>query len=183
MNVHIHEMTKTQREAVERRRAFHASIAAKAAELADRKTRLRLAAIPVAAIEAPLISVPAVNVVSQDKVIESSQPDWFVVLPPGEGQPLIRDIQKTVCTYYKVTLADMFSRRRTADIVKPRQVAMFLCKELTHHSFPQIARKFGGRDHTTALHAIRKIPVDAYRCADLAQDIVILREKLTGSPL
>lgn len=176
-------LTPTQRAAIERQQQFRASIAAKAAELADRKTRLKLAAIPIAAMEAPLVSIPEVSVVAPETEASETDSIWFVVLPPGQGQPLIRDIQMTVCKYYKVTLADMFSRRRTADIVKPRQVAMFLCKELTRHSLPQIARKFGGRDHTTALHSIRKIPIDAYRCADLAQDIVILREKLTGSPV
>jgi chromosomal replication initiator protein len=177
-------VTPTQRAAIERQQQFRASIAAKAAELADRKTRLKLAAIPIAAIEAPLVSVPSVAVVSQDDLVEkASEPCWFVVLPPGHGHPQVRDIQKAVCKHYDVTLSDMLSPRRTANIVKPRQVAMFLCKELTLRTLPELGRRFGGRDHTTVLHAIRKIPRDMRADADLAGDIAILRKAFTGSAL
>lgn len=177
-------ITPTQQAAIERRQQFRASIAAKAAELADRKTRLKLAAIPVAAIEAPLVSVPSVTVVSQDEVIESStEPSWFVVLPPGEGHPQVRDIQKAVCKHYGVTLSDMLSPRRTANIVKPRQVAMFLCKDLTMRSLPDLGRRFGKRDHTTVLHAVQKMRRDMLTDAGLAHDIATLQESFTGSPL
>jgi len=177
-------VTPTQRAAIERQQQFRASIAAKAAELADRKTRLKLAAIPVAAIEAPLVSVPSVTVVSQDGLIErASEPSWFVVLTPGEGRPQVRDIQKAVCKHYGVTLPDLLSPRRTANIVKPRQVAMFLCKELTIRSLPEIGRRFGGRDHTTVLHAVQKMRRDMRADAVLAHDIAILQESFTGSPL
>jgi len=177
-------VTPTQRAAIERHQQFRANIAAKAAELADRKTRIKLAAVPVAAVEAPLVKAPGVTVVSQDELIESvSQPSWFVVLPSGQGHPQVRDIQKAVCKHYGVTLSDMLSPRRTANIVKPRQVAMFLCKEFTPRTLPELGRRFGGRDHTTVLHAVRKIPRDAFKDASLAQDIAILQEKFTRSSL
>jgi hypothetical protein len=176
-------VTPTQRAAIERHQQFRASIAAKAAELVDRKTRLKLAAIPIAAIEAPLVSVPSVEVVTPDTETSNTDSNWFVVLAPGDGHPCVRDIQKMVCKHYGVTMTELLSSRRTANIVKPRQVAMFLCKELTPRTLPELGRRFGGRDHTTVLHAVRKIPRDAFKDASLAHDIVIIREKLTGSPL
>lgn len=75
--------------------------------------------------------------------------------PPALGN--IKRIQLAVCKDYGVTLTDMLSRRRDAKIVRPRQVAMYLAKTLTERSLPEIGRRFGGRDHTTALSGIRKI--------------------------
>jgi chromosomal replication initiator protein len=69
----------------------------------------------------------------------------------------IENIQKTVAQYYKIRVADLISKRRTRSIARPRQMAMALAKELTNHSLPEIGDAFGGRDHTTVLHACRKI--------------------------
>jgi chromosomal replication initiator protein len=69
----------------------------------------------------------------------------------------IENIQKTVAEYYKIRVADLLSARRTRSITRPRQLAMALAKELTRHSLPEIGNAFGGRDHTTVLHACRKI--------------------------
>ncbi len=69
----------------------------------------------------------------------------------------IENIQKTVVEYYKIRLADLLSARRTRSITRPRQIAMSLAKELTNHSLPEIGDAFGGRDHTTVLHACRKV--------------------------
>jgi len=69
----------------------------------------------------------------------------------------IENIQKAVCEYYKLRVADLLSRRRPRSIARPRQMAMALCKELTEHSLPEIGDAFGGRDHTTVLHACRRI--------------------------
>lgn len=69
----------------------------------------------------------------------------------------IENIQKTVAQYYKLRVADLVSKRRTRSIARPRQVAMALAKELTNHSLPEIGDAFGGRDHTTVLHACRKV--------------------------
>lgn len=82
----------------------------------------------------------------------------------------IDNIQKTVAEYYKIRVADLLSKRRNRSITRPRQLAMALCKELTNHSLPEIGDAFGGRDHTTVLHACRKI--DELREADqrMAED-------------
>jgi chromosomal replication initiator protein len=69
----------------------------------------------------------------------------------------IENIQKTVAEYYKIRVADLLSKRRNRSIARPRQLAMAMCKELTNHSLPEIGDAFGGRDHTTVLHACRKI--------------------------
>jgi chromosomal replication initiator protein len=69
----------------------------------------------------------------------------------------LENIQKTVADYYKLRASDMLSKRRTRNVARPRQVAMALAKELTHHSLPEIGDAFGGRDHTTVLHAVRKV--------------------------
>ena len=74
-----------------------------------------------------------------------------------EKQVSIDNIQRTVAEYYKIKVADLLSKRRTRSITRPRQVAMALSKELTNHSLPEIGDAFGGRDHTTVLHACKKI--------------------------
>jgi chromosomal replication initiator protein len=69
----------------------------------------------------------------------------------------IENIQKTVADYYKVRMSDLLSKRRSRSVARPRQVAMALAKELTTHSLPEIGDAFGGRDHTTVLHACKRI--------------------------
>ena len=69
----------------------------------------------------------------------------------------IENIQKTVAEYYKIRVADLLSKRRSRSITRPRQIAMALTKELTSHSLPEIGDAFGGRDHTTVLHACKRV--------------------------
>lgn len=69
----------------------------------------------------------------------------------------IRRIQQAVCVEYNITHSDLCSQRRHKNIVRPRQVAMYLCKTLTDRSFPEIGRRFGGRDHSTAISAVRRV--------------------------
>ena len=82
----------------------------------------------------------------------------------------IDNIQKTVAEYYKIKVADLLSKRRNRSIARPRQMAMALAKELTSHSLPEIADSFGGRDHTTVLHACRKIKDLIETTTDIAED-------------
>ena len=91
----------------------------------------------------------------------------------------IEDIQKLVANHYNVSRADLLSSRRTATVVRPRQIAMFLSKILTPRSLPEIGRRFGGRDHTTVLHAVRKIEGLSANDRGLAQDIDYLKRLLT----
>ena len=91
----------------------------------------------------------------------------------------IDNIQKTVVEYYKIRLADLLSKKRTRSIVRPRQLAMALCKELTNHSLPEIGDAFGGRDHTTVLHACRKIAELKEEESLIKEDFINLLRTLT----
>lgn len=86
----------------------------------------------------------------------------------------IENIQKTVAEYYKIKLADLLSKRRSRSVARPRQIAMTLAKELTNHSLPEIGDGFGGRDHTTVLHAYRKIQELKESNTDIAEDLMNL---------
>ncbi|HEY1454733.1 MAG TPA: chromosomal replication initiator protein DnaA [Roseiarcus sp.] len=90
----------------------------------------------------------------------------------------IEDIQKLVASHYSVSRADILSSRRTAAVVKPRQVAMFLAKMLTPRSLPEIGRRFGGRDHTTVLHAVRKIEALLQNDPTLRDTLELLKRML-----
>ncbi len=92
----------------------------------------------------------------------------------------IENIQKTVCEYYKIRMAELLSKRRHRIIARPRQMAMALCKELTQHSLPEIGDAFGGRDHTTVLHACRKIDELCETDGRLREDKVKLLRLLTA---
>lgn len=87
----------------------------------------------------------------------------------------IEDIQKVVARHYNVTKHDLLSARRTRTIVRPRQIAMYLAKTMTPRSFPEIGKRFGGRDHTTVLHAVRKIEGMVTADETLAQEIELLK--------
>lgn len=82
----------------------------------------------------------------------------------------IDNIMRTVAEYYKIKVADLLSKRRSRSVARPRQVAMALCKELTNHSLPEIGDAFGGRDHTTVLHACKQIKQLRASTADIAED-------------
>jgi chromosomal replication initiator protein len=82
----------------------------------------------------------------------------------------IDNIQKTVAEYYKIKVADLLSKRRSRSVARPRQLAMALAKELTNHSLPEIGDAFGGRDHTTVLHACRKIAELREESHDIKED-------------
>jgi chromosomal replication initiator protein len=90
----------------------------------------------------------------------------------------IEDIQKLVATHYNVSRSDILSSRRSAGVVKPRQIAMYLSKQLTLRSLPEIGRRFGGRDHTTVLHAVRKIESVVATDPALREDIELLKRML-----
>ncbi len=82
----------------------------------------------------------------------------------------IENIQKTVAEYYKVKVAELLSKRRSRSIARPRQMAMALAKELTNHSLPEIGDHFGGRDHTTVIHACRKVKELLLETSDFSED-------------
>ena len=92
----------------------------------------------------------------------------------------VENIQKTVADYYKIKVADMYSKKRPASIARPRQIAMYLAKELTQKSLPEIGELFGGRDHTTVLHAVRKMSAERQQMTELNQQLHVLEQTLKG---
>ena len=97
-----------------------------------------------------------------------------------DRQISIDNIQRTVAEYFNIKMADMLSKRRNRSIARPRQIAMALAKELTNHSLPEVGDAFGGRDHTTVLHACRKIEELRATTADMAEDYKNLTRLLAG---
>ena len=92
----------------------------------------------------------------------------------------VENIQKTCADFYKIKVADMYSKKRPASIARPRQIAMYLAKEMTQKSLPEIGELFGGRDHTTVLHAVRKIAAERQKNSELNQQLHVLEQTLKG---
>lgn len=92
----------------------------------------------------------------------------------------VENIQKTVADFFNIKVADMYSKKRPANIARPRQIAMYLAKELTQKSLPEIGELFGGRDHTTVLHAVRKIGADRTKNPECNHELHVLEQTLKG---
>jgi chromosomal replication initiator protein len=92
----------------------------------------------------------------------------------------VENIQRIVADYYKIKVSEMYSKKRSRMVARPRQVAMALAKELTHLSLPDIGDAFGGRDHTTVLHACRKIAELRAGNAEITRDFDALLQTLRG---
>ena len=120
------------------------------------------------------------DLVGRAITLESTQEVLYDLLRANDRRVSIDEIQKKVAEHYTIKLADMYSARRSRTVARPRQVAMYLCKQLTTHSLPEIGRKFGGRDHTTVIHAVKK--VEELRAVDSSfdEDIELLRRMLEG---
>ncbi|MBW7851824.1 MAG: chromosomal replication initiator protein DnaA [Rhodospirillales bacterium] len=110
--------------------------------------------------------------------LETTQEVLHDMLRANDRRITIEEIQKRVAEHFNIRVADMHSARRSRQVARPRQVAMYLAKQLTSRSLPEIGRKFGGRDHTTVMHAVKKI--DELRETDtaFAEDIELLRRML-----
>src|SRR2546425_401134 len=102
------------------------------------------------------------------------------LLQASTGQITVELIQRAVAEYYKIKVSDMYSKRRPTSIAAPRQVAMYLAKELTQKSLPEIGELFGGRDHTTVLHAVRKIADARAKDTELNHALHVLEQTLKG---
>jgi chromosomal replication initiator protein len=114
--------------------------------------------------------------ISIDQVKQALR-DLFAI---QERQVSIDNIQRTIAEYYKVKISDLLSKRRSRSIARPRQMAMYLAKEHTNHSLPEIGDAFGGRDHTTVMHACRKIAELKESSADVAEDYRNLNRLVTS---
>ena len=115
----------------------------------------------------------------QPVTLEMAEREMRDLIRPAEPRRVrIEDIQRVVARQYNVSRADLLSSRRTANVVRPRQVAMYLAKVLTLRSLPEIGRRFGGRDHTTVLHAVRKIEALVGNDNALAEEVESLKRQL-----
>jgi len=102
------------------------------------------------------------------------------LLRASDRRVTIDEIQKKVAEHYTIKISDMHSARRSRSVARPRQVAMYLAKQLTSRSLPEIGRKFGGRDHTTVMHAVKKVEELCTTDSTFAEDVELLRRMLEG---
>jgi chromosomal replication initiator protein len=100
------------------------------------------------------------------------------LLRANDRRITIDEIQRKVADYYKVRMPDLLSARRSRDVARPRQIAMYLSKRMTPRSLPEIGRRFGGRDHTTVMHAIKRIDELRMTDSELENDLTILGRQL-----
>ena len=124
--------------------------------------------------------VANMQLVGREISLESAQEELHDLFRLRERRVMIDEIQRRVAEHFNVRLAEMTSARRARAFARPRQVAMYLSKQLTSRSLPEIGRKFGGRDHTTVMHAVRRIEELKDTDPVLAEDIELLRRMLQG---
>ena len=120
------------------------------------------------------------NLVGRAISLEMAQEVLRDLLRANDRRVTIEDIQKRVAAHFNIRFADMHSARRARAVARPRQVAMYLAKQLTSRSLPEIGRKFGGRDHTTVMHAVKRIEELSQEDKSLAEDVELLRRMLEG---
>jgi chromosomal replication initiator protein len=118
------------------------------------------------------------QLIGRDVTLESAQELLHDLVRANERRVTIEDIQRKVAQHFNIKLAEMTSTRRARVVARPRQVAMYLAKQLTPRSLPEIGRKFGGRDHTTVIHAVKKIEELIASDSSLAEDVELLRRML-----
>ena len=120
------------------------------------------------------------TLVGRSVTLEATQDVLHDLLRANDRRVTIEEIQKRVAEHFNIRMADMHSARRARAVARPRQVAMYLAKQLTPRSLPEIGRKFGGRDHTTVMHAVRKIEELKTTDSGFAEDVDLLRRMLEG---
>ena len=118
------------------------------------------------------------SLVGRPITLETTQEVLQDLLRANDRHITIEEIQKKVAEHYNIRLSDMYSARRARSVARPRQIAMSLAKQLTSRSLPEIGRKFGGRDHTTVMHAVRKVEQLCETDASFAEDVDLLRRML-----
>ena len=120
------------------------------------------------------------QLIGRDITIEATQEVLHDLLRANDRRVTIEEIQKQVANHFNIRISDMHSARRARSVARPRQVAMYLAKQLTARSLPEIGRKFGGRDHTTVMHAVKKVEELKSMDPGFAEDIELLRRMLEG---
>jgi len=122
--------------------------------------------------------IAQMQLVGREITLEGAQDLLHDLLRANERRVTIDEIQRRVAEHFNIKMAEMTSSRRARVVARPRQVAMYLAKQLTSRSLPEIGRKFGGRDHTTVIHAVKKIEELMESDSALAEDVELLRRML-----
>src|SRR5690348_6620527 len=122
--------------------------------------------------------IAQMQLVGREMTLEGAQDLLHDLLRANERRVTIDEIQRRVAEHFNIKMAEMTSSRRARAVARPRQVAMYLSKQLTSRSLPEIGRKFGGRDHTTVIHAVKKIEELIESDSALAEDVELLRRML-----
>ncbi len=120
------------------------------------------------------------QLVGREINLESTQEVLHDLLRANDRRVTIEEIQKRVAAHFSIRISDMSSARRARSVARPRQVAMYLAKQLTSRSLPEIGRKFGNRDHTTVMHAVKKVDELREMDSTFAEDVELLRRMLEG---
>jgi chromosomal replication initiator protein len=120
------------------------------------------------------------SLVGRKITLEAAQDVLHDLIRAHDRRVTIEEIQKKVAAHFNIRTSDMHSARRARSVARPRQVAMYLAKQLTSRSLPEIGRKFGGRDHTTVMHAVKKVDELREHDASFAEDVELLRRMLEG---
>ena len=118
------------------------------------------------------------TLVGRDITLETTQEVLHDLLRANDRRVTIEEIQKRVAEHFNIRIADMHSARRARAVARPRQVAMYLAKQLTSRSLPEIGRKFGGRDHTTVMHAVRRVEELRSGDSEFSEDVELLRRMI-----
>ena len=118
------------------------------------------------------------SLVGREITMELTQDCLSDVLRASERKISVEEIQRKVAEHYNIRLSDMIGPKRVRTFARPRQIAMYLCKQLTSRSLPEIGRRFGGRDHTTVMHGVRRIEELRVQDGQIAEDIELLRRAL-----
>ncbi|MCF6273490.1 MAG: chromosomal replication initiator protein DnaA [Rhodobacteraceae bacterium] len=118
------------------------------------------------------------DLVGRDITLDMAQDTLADLLRQSDRKVTIEEIQRKVAEHYNLRISDLLSPRRARAVARPRQVAMFLSKSLTSKSLPEIGRKFGGRDHTTVIHAVKRVEEMRQTDSQIADDVEILRRTL-----
>jgi len=120
------------------------------------------------------------SLVGHEITLELAQDCLADILRASERKISIEEIQRQVSDHYNIRLSDMIGPKRLRSFARPRQVAMYLCKQMTSRSLPEIGRRFGGRDHTTVMHGVKRIDELRQQDAQIAEDLELLRRSLEG---
>jgi len=120
------------------------------------------------------------QLIGREITVEMAQDVLHDLLRQADRKVTVDEIQQRVAAHYNIKLAEMSSPRRARSVARPRQVAMYLAKQLTTLSLPQIGKRFGNRDHTTVMHAVRKIEELKISDLSIAEDVELLKRQLQG---